>query len=404
MVSMTTGTTATGRDTSGPAPLRVGIVSGSFGAGHDVAAREIAQRLAAVGIETDVLDIVDFYPGRLGSVARAVYYAQMRSAPRTWGWLLRLFDDGSATEPRRRPVHRLARRGTAPRPRQRERWGTRGALWLVAVLGAALRDVVREHDGVIATHPFAAQTLGRLRRRGELAWPAATYLTDLSVHRLWVAPGIDAHLALHKVAAEAAQWHGAELVRVVRPAVRRSTPLGPVSRPECRRRLGLPDGIPLALVTGGAEGIGELSRAAEDLLATGLVHPVVLCGRDETLRARLAGRADLTALGWVDDMAVVYAAVDLLVQNAGGSTSLEGLEAGLPMLSYRCLPGHGETNAAALDLAGLAPWVRTPEDLRAAVEAALARGPSEPLPGGPDVWRDAPDVGVTFADLLAGRP
>ncbi|MEO7070492.1 MAG: hypothetical protein ABI131_08370, partial [Nostocoides sp.] len=56
-------------------------------------------------------------------------------------------------------------------------------------------------------------------------------------------------------------------------------------------------------------------------------------------------------------------AVDAVVQNAGGSTSLEALAAGCPVVSYRCLPGHGETNAVALSHAGLAPWAKSPADL-----------------------------------------
>ncbi|MFI6254099.1 UDP-N-acetylglucosamine--N-acetylglucosamine transferase, partial [Streptomyces sp. NPDC051016] len=61
-------------------------------------------------------------------------------------------------------------------------------------------------------------------------------------------------------------------------------------------------------------------------------------------------------------------------QNAGGLTSLEAFAAGLPVASYRCIPGHGQTNAAALDEAGLAAWIRDPADLGPAL-AELLHGP-----------------------------
>ncbi|MFG3297110.1 UDP-N-acetylglucosamine--N-acetylglucosamine transferase, partial [Streptomyces sp. NPDC048179] len=48
--------------------------------------------------------------------------------------------------------------------------------------------------------------------------------------------------------------------------------------------------------------------------------------------------------------------------------------AGLPVASYRCIPGHGQTNAAALDEAGLAAWIRDPADL-GPVLAELLHGP-----------------------------
>ncbi len=345
-----------------PAPVvrRVAIVSGSFGAGHDAAAREIGIRLAEHGIESDIHDIVDMFPPGLGGALKAAYLRQLRSAPTTWGWLLKSLDSAGD----RAHSTLLARLATA-------------------VAGAAGRRVaertVRGADAVIATHPFASQALGQLRRRGRLTQPVFTYLTDLSVHRLWVNNFVTAHLALHAVAEADARAHGAHSVQLVRPAVRR-TPLGarPESLPDrdaLRRELGLPVEARLALITGGAEGVGRLADAARDVLAVGGCHPVVLCGRNEHLRQHVLRLPGVSALGWVDDMPALYAAVDVVIQNAGGSTSLEALDAGLPVISYLCIPGHGETNANALHRAGLAPWVRSRSDLGAAL-GGIVTGPT----------------------------
>ena len=43
----------------------------------------------------------------------------------------------------------------------------------------------------------------------------------------------------------------------------------------------------------------------------------------------------------------------------------------MPLISYRCLPGHGVANAAALERHGLATWPRTPAELAPALRAAL---------------------------------
>src|SRR5256886_17218574 len=74
-------------------------------------------------------------------------------------------------------------------------------------------------------------------------------------------------------------------------------------------------------------------------------------------------------------MPALVRAADVVVQNAGGLTSLEAMAAGVPVLSYRCLPGHGTTNAAALDAARLPPWIREPAELAGALKGALAGGP-----------------------------
>ena len=159
----------------------------------------------------------------------------------------------------------------------------------------------------------------------------------MSVHPLWVHPAVDLHLALHPIPAAQARSLGGRAT-VVDPLAGCSRPLHLVETVTAlRRRLGLPVSEPLALVTGGAYGIGALDRAAADVSGTGLAHPVVLCARNTALRDHLRGRPGVTALGWRDDLPDVLAAVDVVVQNAGGFTSQQALAAGVPQAE---LPLH----------------------------------------------------------------
>ncbi|MEU6017571.1 hypothetical protein ABZ826_27055 [Streptomyces sp. NPDC047515] len=100
-----------------------------------------------------------------------------------------------------------------------------------------------------------------------------------------------------------------------------------------------------------------------------------MCGRNAGLAARLRGAGIGHVFGWVEDTPALMHAVDVLVQNAGGLTSLEALAAGLPVVSYNRIPGHGRTNATALEEAGPAPWIRTADRL-APVLSALVSGPA----------------------------
>ena len=84
--------------------------------------------------------------------------------------------------------------------------------------------------------------------------------------------------------------------------------------------------------------------------------------------------------GWVEDMPRLMHAVDTVVQNAGGLTTSEALASGLPVLTYRCLPGHGRANAAVLDRIGLVPWILSRRDLTAALAAAGPRTAGVTLP------------------------
>ncbi|WP_331446952.1 glycosyltransferase [Streptomyces xanthochromogenes] len=116
---------------------------------------------------------------------------------------------------------------------------------------------------------------------------------------------------------------------------------------------------------------------AREVRDCGAAVPVVVCGRNETLAAQLRSDGIEHVYGWVDDMPGLMHASDVLIQNAGGLTSLEAFAAGLPVASYRCIPGHGLTNAAALDEAGAAVWIAHPADLKTVLND-LIDGPLGP--------------------------
>jgi Glycosyl transferases group 1 len=88
--------------------------------------------------------------------------------------------------------------------------------------------------------------------------------------------------------------------------------------------------------------------------------PVVVCGRNDALRARLTDAGHLYVFGWVDNVSELIRACDVVVQNAGGLSASEALASGVPVLTYRCLPGHGRKNAAVLDAEQTVPWIQSP--------------------------------------------
>ncbi len=326
---------------------RIAIVSASVGAGHDGAAGELATRLREAGFEVDCHDFLDLLGDRTGRALRGSYAAELKIAPNSWGWLMAQLEqrDWLAAA-----VRALFARGAARRSR-------------AAMDATAERP---EPAAIVSTYPLASQALGRLRALGQLRAPVVTFLTDMSVHPLWVADGVDLHLALHEVAAAQARRLSGGFVEVCRPAVRAA--FHPTTDPgepaRTRARYGLPARGPVALVVAGSWGVGEVAEAAEDIAATGLAVPVTVCGRNEKLRDRLIRSGTGIPLGWVDDMPALVRASDVVVQNAGGLTSLEAMATGVPVITYRCLPGHGATNARALAHAGLATWVREPVELR----------------------------------------
>jgi processive 1,2-diacylglycerol beta-glucosyltransferase len=99
--------------------------------------------------------------------------------------------------------------------------------------------------------------LGRERPSGRLRAPLVTYLTDPSVHSLWVHPGVDLHLALHPAATvqttrllDAARHRShVALVEALVPATY-DLGLAPPRKAQLRRLLGVATDVPLLVMVG----------------------------------------------------------------------------------------------------------------------------------------------------------
>jgi UDP-N-acetylglucosamine:LPS N-acetylglucosamine transferase len=353
---------------------RAVVISASVGAGHDAAADEIVRRLRGEGMEVQRHDFLDLMPGKTGKLICGSYHQMLSLAPWSYRFLYGTLDRFSALSLQ---------------------------VALLSMLTARRMRAAIPEDAcvIVSTYPLASQTLGRLRRSRRLEIPVVTYLTDFSVHRLWIAPGVDAHVAIHDVPAGQARRHHAAAVATAVPVVDpRFTPGGSRDRAAARERHSLPSSGSIALLVGGSWGAGDLEEAVRDIEATGLATCAVVCGRNEGLRSRLHATGIRHVFGWVDDMPGLMHAADVLVQNAGGMTVLEAVASALPVVTYRCIPGHGVTNAAALDEAGVAPWARTTGELAAILGEALT-GPTSAAPD--RAWCAADPIEVVLGTARA---
>src|SRR5215212_3235065 len=255
--------------------------------------------------------------------------------------------------------------------------GAAAVRFLVSLLfaGRLLKVIERERpDLVVSTYPLVTAALGRLRKVGRLRIPAAAIIPDYGVHPLWVDPGVDLHFVVSRHSAELAKRAGGKvsLARLPVPDGFHSAP----TRNNARAILGLEQKAFVALVVGGAWGIGDLERAAKCAAESG-AHTVVVTGTNAGLRARLEERfasdENVWVMGWRDDIPVLMAAADCLIQNAGGMTCLEAIEMSLPILIFDPILGHGEFNAQVMEQTGSARWVHTAGELTTLLRS-VARG------------------------------
>ena len=331
------------------APQRVLIVSASMGAGHDGAARELRSRLSDRGYTVEIVDFLDLLPLGLGAALRWFYQLQLRALPWTYEFTYRV------TPILRAPTVMV------------DDWLTR----------RRFRRVVNEFRPavIVSVYPLSSLVLGRMRRTGRLRVPVVTYLTDFSVHALWVERGVDRHLAISTASAQFATIRGARDVVARGPLVGwRFHTAGQPERAAMRSRLGLTPDTRAVLVVAGSWGVGEISATVEAIASVDEFHLIVVCGRNENLRDTLQNKRLGTIIGWTDEMPALMAAADVLVENAGGLTCMEAFASRLPVVTFRPIPGHGRDNARTMASYGVSRYAHDPGGLLVTLRELTDRG------------------------------
>lgn len=333
---------------------RILIVSASMGAGHDGAARELRRRLVADGHEVGIVDFLDCCPFGIGWFIKWTYLLQLRVAPWSYELTYRLWYKMPST------------------------WGFIVRLDTF-IAGRRIRKAIARSDAdvVVSTYPLSSLVLGNMRKKRWLKVPVVTYLTDFAVHPLWVHPHVDVHLATSDLAAQTARTRGGEDARSPGPMVgtRFEDPVA-TGRATARAELGLDDSTRAVLVVAGSWGVGDIPGTVAAIREAGDFHPVVVCGRDEQLRARLAAEGEATILGWTDDMPALMVACDVMVENAGGLTANEAFAAGLPVVTFLPIAGHGKDNAEGMARLGVTRYAQSPAELHDALTALSRPGPA----------------------------
>lgn len=237
-------------------------------------------------------------------------------------------------------------------------------------------------DLYVSVHPMLNHVpRSALKRRYPQA-RFATVVTDLaSAACMWYDPGVDLLTASCPVVQEAALRAGLPASRVqltglpIRLQFSQARP-DPV---QARAALALAQ-RPAVLLLGGGAGIGRLEEIAVALapvLAAQGGQLVVICGRNEALRACLAGRRwsmPARIAGYVEDMPLWMAAADLLVTKAGPGTIAEALVCGLPLVLSSFVPGQETGNVSYVEENGAGVYRSEPEEIAALIKQWLEPG------------------------------
>ena len=127
--------------------------------------------------------------------------------------------------------------------------------------------------------------------------------------------------------------------------------------------------------------MGQFGRVVEALgslegALPGRLQLLVVCGTDERTRQRLQERSRATPMpmrvfGFVEQMAELMAASELLVAKAGGLTVSEALSRGIPLVLYHVIPGQEQMNARYASQHGAAVIAHRPSDVAQTVRRLI---------------------------------
>jgi 1,2-diacylglycerol 3-beta-galactosyltransferase len=211
-----------------------------------------------------------------------------------------------------------------------------------------------------------------------------TVITDLvDFHRGWTFSQADLVVAPTELAARVALRRRVPPDRIKLlglPVDLRFRPPAPGEKQALRRRFGLDERRFTILVMGGAAGVGHLARQVRALAEE--PYPwqlVVVCGRNERLRARLSElplRTPALVLGFVEYMPELMRACDIAVSKAGPGAIAEALATGLPLIITGFLPGQETPNVDFVVKSGFGAFAPKESDLFDEVRVLAEGGPT----------------------------
>lgn len=235
---------------------------------------------------------------------------------------------------------------------------------------------------LVSTHPLLVGPV--LDGLGERGPGFVTVVTDLiSAHAWW----FDRRAARTMVPTHAARTRAlafglpSERVRVCGLPVAATFRSYSRDKFAARRKLGWKPSQFTTLLLGGAEGMAPLQAIARTLRASAMpMQLAVVCGRNTRLRSQLAALHwpfPAHVYGFVENMAELMTAADVVVTKAGPSTVMEAFSCGRPLLLSGAIPGQEEGNVRMVVEGGAGWWTPRPEQVLGRLRALRVSGRRE---------------------------
>lgn len=328
------------------------ILTAGFGEGHNAAARNLRDALAAAAPDArvEMRDIFSEAYGWLNRLSVRAYLFVINRLPGVWNLVFQWLDRSSAVA------------------------GNIGVFGRASRLLRGLLDEFQP-EVVVSVYPGCSHLLDHLcQGMSRRPFRQVTIVTDsLTINRVWHTGYNDFYLVANEATAAVMTEQG------VPPGKIRVTGFPvPAFFAEAR----LPKIAPsrgerwrvLFMVNSGKHTAVDIAR---ELLTIDGMELMITVGRDDVLekRIRAAAASHASAVqvhGWTKELPRFIAEAHIVISKAGGATVQECLAAVTPMIVSQVVPGQEEGNARLISEGRAGVIAVTPETIAEAVREALA--------------------------------
>lgn len=300
--------------------MKILILTGKFGMGHQSAAQALQEQLRQGGHRADTVDLFEY---ALPELAPAMYRG-FRLLVTFGGVFYNFYHTATADS------------------------GGKGR-------GDALvSGLLRLLDGygpevVVSTHPICSAAMSRCREEGLTGLPLVTCVTDVTSHSEWIHPGTDCYLVAGEAVRDGLAAKGVAPDTVVVSGIPVSGRFRPANRNDTAQDREL-------LIMGG--GLGLMPRRDffyQELNALPGIRTTILTGKNEKLFHRLDGKYEkIQAVPFTREVEKYMARACLMLTKPGGITCFEAIAARLPILAWQPFLRQEQENADFLVAHGMA--------------------------------------------------
>lgn len=346
------------------------ILSASTGSGHMSAARAINEYLMESGAQSEVIDTLKYISPILNKTVTEFYDFIAKYHPKIWKMM---YDTSN-----KKTVNKL----------------------LLSVNNLVSKRLLPllddfEPDVIIATHPFAAEMISKLKSLQKIDIPLICVITDYAPHLTWINPGIDAYVVANSDMIEPMVQMGADKNDIFNFGIPVDKEFfSKKDKAKILEEIGLFPELPTVLIMSGGNGYANVEEIYRDLQKSDTDFQIILItGKNQKLYNRMQSLTEISnqekqnlnlqknfiskfgvpnvhlnglniikkfvgdssekflqtkptkIIYFTSEVSKYMSAADLIITKPGGLTVSEALACGLPMALFGAIPGQEEENA-----------------------------------------------------------